>query len=95
MNNNTEFAALYEFVTLINKYTNVFSKQQIYCTLKRTCMHTKILQLVHVIAKNIHVLIKRKKNISLSFSYRNFICTHSIILKNQFFLSNISLDKGI
>lgn len=87
MNNNTEFAALYEFVTLINKYTNVFSKQQIYCTLKRTCMHTKILQLVpvHVIAKNIHVLIKRKKNISLSFSYRNFICTHSIIIKNQFF----------
>lgn len=51
MNNNTEFAALYKFVTLINKYTNVFSKQQIYCTLKRTCMHTKILQLVHVIAK--------------------------------------------
>lgn len=51
MNNNTEFAALYEFVTLINKYTNVFSKQQIYCTLKCTCMHTKILQLVRVIAK--------------------------------------------
>lgn len=91
MNNNTEFAALYEFVTLINKYTNVFSKQQIYCTLKRTCMHTKILQLVHVIAKNIHVLIKRKKNISLSFSYRNFICTHSIILKNQFFFYQIYL----
>lgn len=72
MNNNTEFAALYEFVTLINKYTNVFSKQQIYCTLKRTCMHTKILQLVHVIAKNIHVLIKRKKKYFFIFFIQKF-----------------------